>query len=346
MNPQKILMIRTGALGDVLLTTPVLAEIRKKFPDAQIIFLIKSQFIEAIKHNSAINTIVTIEKGQSLLQLKRQLNAQGPFDVVVDLQASAKTKLLCLMLAGRKQVYRFTKPYFKRLMLVFFKKNLFERPISVTERYFDAVAGLGIVQPAVKRLVLARQKPQKQILQQLPKKYFVIAPGAKWFTKRWPAHYWPRLIQLLAKKYKYEFIICGGKDEAGLATEIINTSETAVRKKIVNLAGQLALAETAWVVANSQGVVSNDSGLMHVASAADVPLLGLFLSTVKEFGFAPVTPYGEVCVAENISCRPCNHKGLAACPQKHFACGLQLSPEMVESAFTALLKKFQKNFTP
>ena len=79
-------------------------------------------------------------------------------------------------------------------------------------------------------------------------------------------------------------------------------------------------------------VVTNDSGLMHLLSAAKTPLIALFLSTVEEFGFFPLSAEAEVLSARNIECRPCNHKGLAACPKKHFRCARELTADQVYGA--------------
>jgi len=76
-------------------------------------------------------------------------------------------------------------------------------------------------------------------------------------------------------------------------------------------------------------IICNDTGLMHLALAADTPVIAIFGSTVKEFGFAPYK--GKNLVLENnlLSCRPCSHIGLEECPKKHFKCMLEITPEQV-----------------
>ena len=76
-------------------------------------------------------------------------------------------------------------------------------------------------------------------------------------------------------------------------------------------------------------LVCNDSGLMHTAVAVDIPVIALFGSTVKEFGFYPYSNKSMVIENSELTCRPCSHIGKDKCPKKHFKCLLELSPELV-----------------
>jgi len=108
--------------------------------------------------------------------------------------------------------------------------------------------------------------------------------------------------------------------------------------KVVNLAGKLTLLESATVLNRARCLVTNDSGLMHMATAVQTPLVALFGSTVKELGFFPFRSKYIVLEKKDLSCRPCSHIGLKDCPKKHFKCMLDLDTEKVFSTMQNLIK--------
>ncbi|MBI2419703.1 MAG: hypothetical protein HYV28_17710 [Ignavibacteriales bacterium] len=86
-------------------------------------------------------------------------------------------------------------------------------------------------------------------------------------------------------------------------------------------------------------IVANDSGLMHVACAAKIPVIALFGSTVKDFGFAPYQNKSDVIENNLVKCRPCSHFGRDKCPRKHFNCMMKSTPAMVYQRLTAFLPR-------
>ncbi|MEJ2105486.1 MAG: glycosyltransferase family 9 protein, partial [Ignavibacteriaceae bacterium] len=160
-------------------------------------------------------------------------------------------------------------------------------------------------------------------------KYIGLCPGAKHFTKRWPKEYFIELGKKLESS-GYSIVLFGGEEEIQICNEIKNELNAAI-----NLCNT-SLNQTAANMKMCAAIYTNDSGLMHLASAVGVPVIPFFGSTVKEFGFFPYKAKSIVLENENLSCRPCTHIGRNACPKTHFKCMLEIKPGLAYDTLTKL----------
>lgn len=329
---KNILVIRLSAIGDILLTTPVLVRLKKLYPDVKIHFLVKEQYASFVEACPEVDSIILWKKNESLFSIRKQILATSIlFDLVVDLQSNLKSRILTKLL--RKKISRrYVKPYWPRLLLVYFKINRYKEIKKTTERYLDAIHDLTDA-PLTETISLKRKKLPAAVQRFIKKNTILIAPGARWFTKRWPQEYFASLASKILEKSPSDKIIwLGGPDELELF-EFFKKHPYLLRhtKRMLFLSNALSVEEMATLADSVQVMVCNDSGLMHLLSTSSTPLVGLFLSTVEEFGFFPLAQQGEVLMARNIECRPCNHKGLPACPKKHFRCARELTADQVYS---------------
>jgi len=145
-------------------------------------------------------------------------------------------------------------------------------------------------------------------------------------AKRWPAAHFAVLGQRLAAQ-GYAVWVLGGPGDAAIGAEV-----AAEAPQVVNLAGQTTLAEAIDLIAAATAVVSNDSGLMHVAAALGRPVAGLYGATSPDF--TPPLGADAVILYEDLPCRPC---GKRVCPLGHFKCLNDLAPERVLAAMSPLL---------
>lgn len=333
---KNILVIRLSAMGDVLLTTPVLARLKAAYPEAVIHFLVKEQYYEFIAACPHADKIHTWNQNQSLWNVKKSLNIH--FDLIVDLQSNLKTRALCLMLQGVEK-RRYEKPYLDRLLLVWIGKNRYEKKLKVTERYMQTLSGLLPEMALQESVSLKRSKLPARVAAFTHQPFILIAPGARWATKRWPVEYFVSLAsKILEKNPAMQIVWLGGQNEADVFA-VLSTHPYLKRHKdrMLFLAGELAVTEITSLADAATVAVTNDSGLMHALSAATTPLIALFLSTVEEFGFFPLGKNAQVLAARNIECRPCSHTGRDACPKKHFRCGFELSADQVYAAVVPFL---------
>jgi lipopolysaccharide heptosyltransferase II len=335
---KNILVIRLSAIGDILLTTPVLARLRRLYPDAKIHFLVREQFAPFIAASPDVDEVHLWRPDDRVFKVAGRLRKiTDRFDLTLDLQGNLKSRILATIVPA-EQRYRYKKPYLNRLLLVYLKKNRYPIIKKISERYLEALEKL-TQDPLTEGISLGREKLPKSIEKFCGPKTVLIAPGAKWFTKRWPQEYFASLAsKLLEKKVDCKIIWLGGPDESEIFEFLQNHPYLRRHKRrMLFLSSQLTPKQMAQLADLVRVKVTNDSGLMHLLSASQTPLIALFLSTVEEFGFFPLGKSAEVLMARNIACRPCSHKGLPACPKSHFRCAFELTADQVYGAVASHL---------
>ncbi len=334
-SPQKILLIRLSSIGDIILTTPVVRQLRERFPNAQIDYLVRREYAELLRFTPHLTHLLEIDVREpgALSAMKQRLRQTG-YDVIVDLHASLRSGWLTRF-PGRPPLLRIKKNKILRHLLVNYKINLYrkfyERPLSVAEKYLQAVAPLGVnVRDTRLELHLSREAGETAAARwaELSRRgfYVVMAPGARHFTKRWLPEYYAELIRRLHGESGRATVLVGGPEEAATCEQIRHTTGSEITEV---LAGRLSLTETLALIRQAALFVSNDSGLMHAAAAFGVPQIAIFGSTTGELGFFPLNPNATVVENAGLSCRPCSHIGKAACPRGHFKCMREVTPEMV-----------------
>jgi heptosyltransferase-2 len=105
----------------------------------------------------------------------------------------------------------------------------------------------------------------------------------------------------------------------------------------VDLAGKLSLMGSAALLGKAKMVLTNDTGMLHMAQAMKAPVVAIYGPTTRELGFFPLTENSRVAEID-ISCRPCTQKGLHSCPRKHFRCMKDLKPQVVADLAAGLFK--------
>ena len=156
----------------------------------------------------------------------------------------------------------------------------------------------------------------------------VLSPGARWEPKRWPAESFAESGKYFYKAYGWVAVIVGSSGEAELAKKVAGI----IGKPAVSVAGQTSLPLLAAILKKSKLVISNDSGVMHLALAVKTPTLALFGPTHPSLGFAPLQSHGVV-VEHPLFCRPCSIHGSRPCYLKTHACLKGISPaEVIEAS--------------
>jgi heptosyltransferase II len=320
----KYLLIRLGAIGDIVLATAAIEAIAKAEPDSQIDLICKARFAGLLKgHPKLANVYGFDETGRQkglrgLLLFIHGLSA-NKYNFIIDLQNNPRSRMITMCLNGRKK-FHWPKDTWRRRMLVWGRGRGIAYK-TVIQRYLEALKKAGIEQPEAKpRLYPVADDPIK-----LPQGEFIaIAPGAHWPTKRWPGY--SELVTKLVNR-ELGIVIVGDKNDRAIAEEIINKAKVSV----TNLCGQLDLSQLAYALSKAKLLVTNDTGAMHIAEAAGTPVLAVFGPTVKQFGFAPWHRESRV-VETELDCRPCSLHGSNQCPKGHFNCMKLISADQVLDA--------------
>jgi ADP-heptose:LPS heptosyltransferase len=310
----KILVIRFSAIGDILLTFPVVEALQHKYPLAEVHFLTKPS-------NKAVLELLSSKVKprflqESLVQTAKQLRGER-YDLVIDLHNNLRTFLLqALMLKG--SWHRFRKLNFQKWLLTSFKWNTLPK-VHVVERYAQAAK----VNPTSVTLVV-----NNPAFDSLPSNYVAWVLGATFSTKQFPLS---KLIETI-ERLDMPIILLGGDKENALASSL-----QAHFPSLISLVGKTSLTEAASVLSKANVVVTNDTGLMHLAAFYGKPMVCIWGNTVPEFG---MYPYQSTQVfhaqVRNLSCRPCSKIGHNTCPKGHFDCMLKQQTTEISEQITSL----------
>jgi heptosyltransferase-2 len=172
-----------------------------------------------------------------------------------------------------------------------------------------------------------RSYVQQEIPESWRRPLFAVAPGARWATKRWPVARFASVAQTLAQAQQAAVVVLGSAEDSQLAQQLCQQLSVPV----LNSTGKLSLMHTAALLQQCRLLLSNDSGLMHMAAALRVPVVAIFGPTVQEFGFYPFKASAEV-VSAALACRPCSTKGSMRCPRGHHQCMQQVTAADVLTA--------------
>lgn len=312
----KILILRYSSIGDIVLTTPVVRCLRKKYPEAEIHYATKKAFNAIVKHNPYLTKIHLL--GDSFLAHINELKKEK-FDFIVDLHNNQRTFLLKLMLGVKS--YSFDKLNFEKWLMVNFKINRLPNQ-HIVDRYIETCKPLDVENDGEGLDYFIGEEDEVDITG-LPagfhKGYVAWVIGAKQTTKKFPKE----KIVIAASKLNIPILLLGGKEDEQDGQEI----EAAVvisGGKIYNAAGKFSLNQSASLIRQAKGVITNDTGLMHISSAFKKPIISIWGNTIPEFGMEPY--YGAHSIpnykfqVQGLSCRPCSKLGYSACPKGHFKC--------------------------
>lgn len=319
---RKVLFIRLSSIGDLILTTPMLRVFDTAFPEAELHVLTREEYGELLRDCPWIDRLITIDAagGRGALRALNLRLMTERYDAVFDLHNNFRSRLLRNGLSSRVHVIH--KRSIRRLLLTRLHINTLRDVPPVPERYIETARRYGLrpdgVGPALHPSDETRENARRKLVDaraDLAGSGIGLCVGARHFTKRWPVEHFAELAAQLHARGE-QLLLFGGAPDRDAAAVIASQ----LPDRVVDLTGVLTLMETAAAMRYCRLVVANDSGLMHVATAMDIPVVALFGSTVREFGFFPYRARAEVLEVPDLACRPCTHIGRAACPRGHFSC--------------------------
>ncbi len=317
---KRILLIQTAFLGDVILATPLIAELKRLFPKSEISVLVKKGNETLLENNPHIHEVFTFEKSKGkyteVIRLVRDFR-KCQFDLAINLHRFGSSGLIT-MLSGAKKTIGFAKNPFSFA----YSKRL---PHAIGEGTHEVARNLSLIKEfgavELRRPELYPSQANMDKVKSFNEgPFFCFAPASVWFTKQLPVEKWIELAQ--RKSTEGTVYLLGGKQDYDLCEQI----RTSVpNRQIINLCGELNLLESAALMSSATRNFVNDSGPLHIASAMNAPVTAFFCSTIPEFGFGPLSDDSTILqVEEKLSCRPCGLHGHASCPKGDFQCGLAI----------------------
>lgn len=313
--PRKILIVRFSSIGDIVLTFPVVTAIKSMYPDCSVDYATKQSFQTLLEACPQIDSVFTLKN--SLHALRQELNL-SQYDAILDLHNNLRTRILLRFYLTN--VFRFPKKHLQKWLLTTFQ--IFPKKSQhVVERYLSTLSAV-LPDWQTEQFSYKYEIPQQALFdiqarfELAPKSYLAIAIGAQFGTKRLPTD----LLIALIKKIKDPVLLLGAKEDQIVAQTI---QENCVNQVVCSAVGQTSIHESAWLVKNANGLLTHDTGLMHIGAAFSLPLYVVWGNTIKDFGMYPYRlNQAEVFHFEvaDLSCRPCSKIGFQSCPKGHFSC--------------------------
>ncbi len=313
---KKVLIIRFSSIGDIVLTTPVIRALKTQ-AGYEVHFLTKEKYKPIFSENPYVDKVhVLQDKLEKVITRLKEEN----FDFIVDLHKNIRS--LRVKKALKKPSASFPKVNTQKWLMVRFKWNLLPEK-HIVDRYFEAVEKIGVKNDQKgldyfipdKDYVDLREYPLLKT-----KKYIAFVIGGQHATKIFP----PEKAAAVIEKLDHPFVLLGGKEDRERGEKIKALSKN---EKILNACGKLNLNQSASLVRQAGVVITNDTGLMHIAAAFKKPIISIWGNTIPAFGMYPYEPgeKNKVVMAEvnGLKCRPCSKLGFNKCPKGHFQCMLK-----------------------
>ncbi len=335
----KILIIRLSSIGDIIQCMGVVGGIKRRFPDARIEWVVRSDMQGVLSIDSRIDRIHPFDKRErlkGLLRLARRLRKER-FDYIYDAHCNLRSSILKTVLLPPARGYRpynttRSKQYFNRLLLFKFRINRFDKPFRGMVSFRKPLAKWGITEfpDAPTDWNFPKEMGEKFDALISPRS-ITLVPSANWHTKRWPVEHWQELVRQMPE---YEFVILGGP-----ADTFCEEIRAVAPERTTNMAGKTSIMESCYIVSRSNMVISGDTGFMHAADMFSIPTLALMGPTA--FGF-PTGPTAEV-LEVNLPCRPCTKDGRGKCKlQQERKCMYDITPSLVAARIRARMKQAVK----
>jgi len=310
---KKFLVIRFSSIGDIILTTPVVRCLKQQIQDAEIHYLTKEHFLPVLAANHHIGRIFSINNNidEVIPQLKKE-----NYDQVIDLHKNFRFNGVILKL--RKKSTTFNKINIQKWLIVRFKIDKLPR-VHIVDRYFEALDNLGVKndQQGLDYFIPDEDVIDLKILPSSFQEGFIgWVIGGKHNTKIYPEE---KIIEVL-RNTKKPVILLGGPEDKEKGERI----KKSVGDSVFNACGKFNINQSASLVQQAKKIVTNDTGLMHVAAAFKKEIISLWGNTIPEFGMYPYLPGEEekstILEVNGLSCRPCSKLGFKECPKGHFKC--------------------------
>ncbi|MBI4486928.1 MAG: glycosyltransferase family 9 protein [Acidobacteria bacterium] len=312
--PSRILLVRLGALGDIVHAIPVAAALRRAFPSARIDWLVSARhremldLVPVIDRRLVVNDRAGASGGASLLHAIGGLR-RAHYDVAIDLQGLVKSAVLA-RLSGASRVVGFASAYVREPLARLFYTDVYDPGSGGLrdrgESRHIVYINLGLLE-SLGLMVSVPEFPidevasdaARQVKEQTGDRYALLNPGAAWPNKRWPPERLGAVACALRERHGLRSAVLWGPREESLAREVVNTSDgAAILTPTTTIADLVALARGASLM------VSGDTGPTHIAAAVGTPLVGLFGPTRPQRN-GPWSPK-DISVSRDAICQ-CHH---------------------------------------
>ncbi|CAN5595289.1 glycosyltransferase family 9 protein [soil metagenome] len=345
--PATSLVVQTSFIGDMVLTTPLIAELARRGPVDVMTTPITAPLLA---NHPAVRRVILYDKRGAdrgpvglwrAARSTRELFAEGrkhpvSYDAAYLAQGSVRSAIAARLI-GASEVVGFStsagRTLYTKVVPYREDRHHAERLWSLSTWNARDTAPPSDLRPSLfpgeQERAAVDELLGNQSLVTGHQSLVVLAPGSAWATKRWP--YFAELARLLAPRFRIAII--GGEADQDTARTICSLAAV----EMLDATGALSLLGSAELIGRAAAIVTNDSGPLHLASAMNTPTVALFGPTTPAFGFGPLAARSAVAAHDSLACRPCHRHGPRRCPLGHWRCMRDLSPEYVAELVERLI---------
>jgi heptosyltransferase-2 len=340
-NQENILVVGPAWVGDMVMAQSLFMCLKEQYPDCRISVLAPDWTRPLLARMPEVEKGISLPMGHGELLLRKR-RAEGR-----SLRGEQFTRAIVLPNSFKSALIPFYADIPKRIawkgewrnLLLSDCRRLDKKAFPLMVQRFAALAYPDSNEPPEQIREPRLQSDPKSVAQALitldlkvEERILAICPGAEFgVAKQWPAEHFAATCRIKIDE-GWQVWIFGSASDAKVADEIRQMMSDEQRQNCVSLAGRTSLAQAIDLLSVAQAVVSNDSGLMHIAAALDKPVVALYGSTSPDFT-PPLTSKSKLLFTD-IDCRPCFQR---ECPLEHKKCLTELEPSRAVVAITELV---------
>lgn len=316
----KFLIIRFSSIGDIVLTSPVIRCLKNQVENSEIHFITKQKFEGILLANPNIEKVHVFD--ENLIGMFPALKEEK-FDYIIDLHHNFRSSRIKRRL--KAPAYSVNKLNLQKMLLIRLKINHLPKK-HIVDRYLETLSFLHVENDGqgLDYFISEKEAFKNEDLPAIFQKgYVAFVIAGTYYTKKLPGG----KVSEICQKLDYPVILLGGKDEFDEGEKVLSQS----KGNVLNYSGKISLNQSASLVRSANVVLTNDTGLMHIAAAFKKKILSFWGNTVPDFGMVPYQSHeaSQLLEVENLKCRPCSKLGHKKCPKKHFRCMNEIEVDKV-----------------
>jgi len=308
---RRVLIMKLGAAGDLVLAVPSFRMIRQKFPNAHISLLVDSKLTALVEKCPYVNEVIAYDRSEKTNRWRRLLKvakslAERRFDLSIDLQNNSKTHLISFLARIRNRI-GYSRGWSRHLL-----SRPVEEPrqlLAPIEHQFELLKRAGITQIDSEMELWPTEQSEKFSEKELGQGHdldspligLVMGSSPGWPTKRWPAEHFLELAERLTKELNCRIVLLGAPGEEPLAD--IFKSRSFAENQIIHLIGKTSFSDMVSVIKRLDVLVSGDSAPIHIAAAVKTKLVVFFGPTEPKRHLPPGSDHAVL--VRRIACQPC-----------------------------------------
>jgi len=319
---KKILIIRFSSIGDIILTSPVIRCIKQQ-KNIKIHFLVKSEYSILLESNPHLDKVFCFT--DNLNNLISDLKSEN-YDLIIDLHNNIRSLWIKLRLALPN--YTIEKKTWQQYMLIYFNWNFLHN--HVVDRYFEVVKNISIINDHNGLEYFFNKKTTVNF--DVSQLFIAWSIGGSSTNKQLSK----MQIVEVCSQLSYPVILLGGSSEESLGDDIVKESN---HDKIYKFCGSISLDQSAYLIKHSVLVLSNDTGLMHVAASFKKPIISFWGCTKPDLGFSPYMSIdGSKQLITPKSKKPCSKYG-KSCRFRGGGCVKAISAQTILESVDCFFQK-------